>query len=73
MACEPVTSLSPDQSPDAKHDVVLVDDQLMVISFDSSTDELDALRVIVGAGVGSKMVTFFFSDAAPPFPVHVSK
>ena len=33
------------------HDVVSVDDQVRVNSFDCSTDELDALRVIVGAGV----------------------
>ena len=51
IACVPDTSLSPDQSPDAAHDVVLVDDQVRVNSFDSSTDELDALRVIVAAGV----------------------
>ena len=51
MTCEPVTLLSPDRSPDAAHDLVLVDDQVRVVSFDSSTDELDLLRVTVGAGV----------------------
>ena len=52
--------------------MVSVDDQVRVNSFDCSTDELDALKVIVGAGVGAKMVTITVSVAEPPAPVQVS-
>lgn len=68
IACVPETPLSPDQSSDAAHDVALVDDQVRVNSFDSSTDELDELKVIVGAGVVMTGVVAEGWESLPPPP-----
>jgi hypothetical protein len=67
-----VPDITPDQSPDAVHNVVTVDDQTRVRSFDSFSDEPDTLNVIVGTEVDSKMVTLTVSVAEPLTPVHAS-
>jgi hypothetical protein len=51
MICVSESVFVPDQSPGALHDVVLVDNQVIVNSFETIIDRLDELNVTVGVGI----------------------
>jgi hypothetical protein len=68
--CEPLTAFTPDQAPEAVHEVALVADQVTV--------ELLPLAIVLGLTardtVGAGEVTETVADCAalPPLPLHVS-
>lgn len=68
LVAVPLTARAPDHPPLAVHAVALADDHVNTTVFPESTDEGDALNVIVGSG---RTVTVADCVALPPAPVQI--
>lgn len=67
MDCEPLRALTPDQAPEAEHEVALVEDQVSVALPPLVTALGPTLRVTVGIGDLTETVAVWI--ALPPGPV----
>lgn len=75
LDCEPDVALSPDQAPEAAHELALVDDQVSVDMPPLVTAVGLALSDTVGDAGGGDPTTTTVTDcvAVPPLPEHVKE
>lgn len=71
MDCEPSTALTPDQAPEAEHDVALAEDQVRVELVPLATVLGLARRLTLGAGDLTETVTDCVALPAGPAQVNV--